>query len=197
MALNNQVRAGFFFCIFHLLSKNLSCKCWYFDTWYYNLASELIKNVFLTIYCFHFVNEFCLLSPTLLLQEDVVKLTEKCGLSSAGSSSPVATPRRTPEELKSNILKAQAEAAALKVSNRTHISSHDWNKKKHHCQLRCMSLFYWKCVLSYNIFFGRPFPVYLWLFAFLCLCFLCDFFFFFSWCAHTSFPLFYKLFKHQ
>lgn len=62
-----------------------------------------------------------------MLQEDVVKLTEKCGLSSTGSSSPVATPRRTPEELKSNILKAQAEAAALKVSNRAHTSSHNWN----------------------------------------------------------------------
>ncbi|XP_076603017.1 band 4.1-like protein 5 isoform X2 [Chaetodon auriga] len=47
-------------------------------------------------------------------QEDMVKLTEKCGLSSTGSSSPVVTPLRTPEDLKSNILKAQAEAAALK-----------------------------------------------------------------------------------
>uniref|UniRef100_A0A672G3N2 Erythrocyte membrane protein band 4.1 like 5 n=1 Tax=Salarias fasciatus TaxID=181472 RepID=A0A672G3N2_SALFA len=46
--------------------------------------------------------------------EDVVKLTEKCVLNSAGSS-PVVTPLRTPEDLKSNILKAQAEAAALKV----------------------------------------------------------------------------------
>ncbi|XP_026151151.1 band 4.1-like protein 5 isoform X3 [Mastacembelus armatus] len=46
-------------------------------------------------------------------QEDVVKLTEKCGLSSTGSS-PVVTPLRTPEDLKSNILKAQAEAAGLK-----------------------------------------------------------------------------------
>ena len=45
-----------------------------------------------------------------------MKLTEKCGLNSAGSSSPVATPLRPPEDLKSNILKAQAEAAALKVS---------------------------------------------------------------------------------
>lgn len=54
-----------------------------------------------------------------VLQEDVVKLTEKCGLNSTGSS-PVVTPLRTPEDLKSNILKAQAEAAALKVccSNR-------------------------------------------------------------------------------
>lgn len=58
-----------------------------------------------------------MLPPNLLLQEDVVKLTEKCGLSSTGSSSPVATPLRTPEDLKSNILKAQAEAAALKVRN--------------------------------------------------------------------------------
>lgn len=55
-------------------------------------------------------------------QEDVVKLTEKCGLnSSAGSGSPVATPRRTPEDLKSNILKAQAEAAALMSSLEDHV----------------------------------------------------------------------------
>ncbi|XP_038551192.1 band 4.1-like protein 5 isoform X2 [Micropterus salmoides] len=47
--------------------------------------------------------------------EDVVKITEKCGLSSTGNS-PVVTPLRTPEDLKSNILKAQAEAAALKGS---------------------------------------------------------------------------------
>ncbi|XP_068602792.1 band 4.1-like protein 5 [Brachionichthys hirsutus] len=48
-------------------------------------------------------------------QEDVVKLTEKLGLSNAGSSSsPVVTPLRVPEDLKSNILKAEAEAAALK-----------------------------------------------------------------------------------
>ncbi|XP_054908779.1 band 4.1-like protein 5 isoform X3 [Poeciliopsis prolifica] len=46
-------------------------------------------------------------------QDDMVKLTEKCVLNSAGSS-PVVTPLRTPEDLKSNILKAQAEAAALK-----------------------------------------------------------------------------------
>uniref|UniRef100_A0A3B3Y5A6 FERM domain-containing protein n=1 Tax=Poecilia mexicana TaxID=48701 RepID=A0A3B3Y5A6_9TELE len=46
-------------------------------------------------------------------QDDLVKLTEKCVLNSAGSS-PVVTPLRTPEDLKSNILKAQAEAAALK-----------------------------------------------------------------------------------
>uniref|UniRef100_A0A667Z787 Band 4.1-like protein 5 n=1 Tax=Myripristis murdjan TaxID=586833 RepID=A0A667Z787_9TELE len=51
--------------------------------------------------------------------EDVVKLTEKCGLSSVGSS-PVVTPLRPPEDLKSNILKAQVEAAALKVSDRIH-----------------------------------------------------------------------------
>uniref|UniRef100_A0A667Z783 Erythrocyte membrane protein band 4.1 like 5 n=1 Tax=Myripristis murdjan TaxID=586833 RepID=A0A667Z783_9TELE len=50
---------------------------------------------------------------------DVVKLTEKCGLSSVGSS-PVVTPLRPPEDLKSNILKAQVEAAALKVSDRIH-----------------------------------------------------------------------------
>uniref|UniRef100_A0A1A7XI14 Band 4.1-like protein 5 n=1 Tax=Iconisemion striatum TaxID=60296 RepID=A0A1A7XI14_9TELE len=46
-------------------------------------------------------------------QDDVVKLTEKCSLNSSGSS-PVVTPLRPPEDLKSNILKAQAEAAALK-----------------------------------------------------------------------------------
>ena len=63
----------------------------------------------------------CVASHTLFLQEDVVKITEKCGLSSTGSSgSPVTTPLRTPEDLKSNILKAQVEAAALKV--RTNIS---------------------------------------------------------------------------
>lgn len=45
-----------------------------------------------------------------------MKLTEKCGLSSAGSS-PVVPPLCTPEDLKSNILKAQVEAAALKVGN--------------------------------------------------------------------------------
>uniref|UniRef100_A0A8D3D2Y1 Erythrocyte membrane protein band 4.1 like 5 n=1 Tax=Scophthalmus maximus TaxID=52904 RepID=A0A8D3D2Y1_SCOMX len=44
-------------------------------------------------------------------QEDVLKLTEKCDLSSTGGS-PVVTPLRIPEDLKSNILKAQAEAAA-------------------------------------------------------------------------------------
>ncbi|XP_070770338.1 band 4.1-like protein 5 [Enoplosus armatus] len=53
-------------------------------------------------------------------QEDVVKLTEKCGLSSTGSS-PVVTPLRTPEDLKSNILKAQAEAAAIKGSLEEHV----------------------------------------------------------------------------
>uniref|UniRef100_G3NYA7 Erythrocyte membrane protein band 4.1 like 5 n=1 Tax=Gasterosteus aculeatus aculeatus TaxID=481459 RepID=G3NYA7_GASAC len=53
-------------------------------------------------------------------QEDVVKLTEKCGLSSAGSS-PVVPPLCTPEDLKSNILKAQVEAAALKGSLEEHV----------------------------------------------------------------------------
>lgn len=62
----------------------------------------------------------CLASHPFFLQEDVVKITEKCGLSSTGSSSsPVATPLRTPEDLKSNILKAQVEAAALKVRTNT------------------------------------------------------------------------------
>jgi len=49
-----------------------------------------------------------------------VKLTEKCALNSTGSS-PAVTPLCVPEELKSNILKAQAEAAALKVRNRASI----------------------------------------------------------------------------
>ncbi|XP_056144972.1 band 4.1-like protein 5 [Lampris incognitus] len=48
-------------------------------------------------------------------QEDVLKLTDKYSLNSVGSS-PVVTPLRPPEDLKSNILKAQAEAAALKGS---------------------------------------------------------------------------------
>ncbi|PWA31241.1 hypothetical protein CCH79_00002972, partial [Gambusia affinis] len=50
-------------------------------------------------------------------QDDVVKLTEKCVLNSAGSS-PIVTPLHTSEDLKSNILKAQAEAAALKARTR-------------------------------------------------------------------------------
>ncbi|XP_029968713.1 band 4.1-like protein 5 [Salarias fasciatus] len=59
--------------------------------------------------------------------EDVVKLTEKCVLNSAGSS-PVVTPLRTPEDLKSNILKAQAEAAALKTPLEDHaVSAGDKN----------------------------------------------------------------------
>ncbi|KAL6100564.1 epb41l5 [Pungitius sinensis] len=53
-------------------------------------------------------------------QEDVVKLTEKCGLSSAGSS-PAVAPLCPPEDLKSNILKAQVEAAALKGSLEEHV----------------------------------------------------------------------------
>ncbi|CAB1328602.1 unnamed protein product, partial [Coregonus sp. 'balchen'] len=44
-------------------------------------------------------------------QEDVVKLTEKCLNSVGSSSSPVLAPLRPPDDLKSNILKAQAEAA--------------------------------------------------------------------------------------
>uniref|UniRef100_A0A6Q2YJW3 FERM domain-containing protein n=1 Tax=Esox lucius TaxID=8010 RepID=A0A6Q2YJW3_ESOLU len=47
-------------------------------------------------------------------QEDVVKLTEKCLNSVGSTSSPVLAPLRPPEDLKSNILKAQVEAA-LKV----------------------------------------------------------------------------------
>uniref|UniRef100_A0A8C1L0P3 Erythrocyte membrane protein band 4.1 like 5 n=1 Tax=Cyprinus carpio TaxID=7962 RepID=A0A8C1L0P3_CYPCA len=50
--------------------------------------------------------------PLICLQEEVAKLTEK-SLNSEGSS-PVLKQLRCPEELKSNILKAQAEAA-LKV----------------------------------------------------------------------------------
>uniref|UniRef100_A0A7N8Y1P0 Erythrocyte membrane protein band 4.1 like 5 n=1 Tax=Mastacembelus armatus TaxID=205130 RepID=A0A7N8Y1P0_9TELE len=68
-----------------------------------------------TMYLFYVF--MCSPPLTLLQQEDVVKLTEKCGLSSTGSS-PVVTPLRTPEDLKSNILKAQAEAAGLKVRTR-------------------------------------------------------------------------------
>ncbi|XP_056915028.1 band 4.1-like protein 5 isoform X1 [Takifugu flavidus] len=52
------------------------------------------------------------------VEEDVVKIMEKCSLSSTASSSPGATPLRTPEDLKSNILKAQAEAAAVVVRDR-------------------------------------------------------------------------------
>lgn len=58
-----------------------------------------------------------------LLQEDVVKITEKCSLSSTASSSPGATPLRTPEDLKSNILKAQAEAAVVMVRDATQSSN--------------------------------------------------------------------------
>lgn len=53
-----------------------------------------------------------------LVQEDVVKIMEKCSLSSTASSSPAVTPLRTPEDLKSNILKAQAEASAIVVRDR-------------------------------------------------------------------------------
>ncbi|XP_057708032.1 band 4.1-like protein 5 [Corythoichthys intestinalis] len=48
-------------------------------------------------------------------QEDIVKIREKRCLNSADSS-PVITPLRAPDNLKSNILKAQAEAATLKVA---------------------------------------------------------------------------------
>ncbi|XP_055009102.1 band 4.1-like protein 5 isoform X2 [Boleophthalmus pectinirostris] len=47
--------------------------------------------------------------------QELVKLTEKAVLSSSGPA-PLPTPLRTPDILKSNILKAQAEAAACKVS---------------------------------------------------------------------------------
>ncbi|CAL8266308.1 unnamed protein product [Lota lota] len=52
-------------------------------------------------------------------QKDLVKLSDKSVLSAVGSS-PVVTPRRPPEELKSNILKAQAEAASHKGSFEDH-----------------------------------------------------------------------------
>uniref|UniRef100_A0A8C7L2Q8 Erythrocyte membrane protein band 4.1 like 5 n=1 Tax=Oncorhynchus kisutch TaxID=8019 RepID=A0A8C7L2Q8_ONCKI len=58
------------------------------------------------------------------VSEDVVKLTEKC-LNSVGSS-PVLAPLRPPEDLKSNILKAQAEAA-LKGSLEEHVVIGDKN----------------------------------------------------------------------
>ncbi|KAL0963931.1 hypothetical protein UPYG_G00315490 [Umbra pygmaea] len=59
-------------------------------------------------------------------QEDVVKLTDKC-LNSVGTpSNPVVTPLRPPEDLKSNILKAQAEAA-LKGSLEDHVVTGDKN----------------------------------------------------------------------
>lgn len=67
-------------------------------------------------------------------QEDLVKLSEKCGLSSAGSS-PAVTPLRTPEDLKSNILKAQVEAAALKVNNGSGVKCsrkrREWQDERH------------------------------------------------------------------
>lgn len=51
------------------------------------------------------------------MQEEVVKLTEK-SLNSVGNS-PVLNQLKPPDELKSNILKAQAEAA-LKVLKHSH-----------------------------------------------------------------------------
>lgn len=80
-----------------------------------NLNMALNNQV---IYPFLYI--VCIVSVTqhacaVSLQEDVVKITEKCSLSSTASSSPGATPLRTPEDLKSNILKAQAEAAAVVV----------------------------------------------------------------------------------
>ncbi|XP_018601759.1 band 4.1-like protein 5 isoform X2 [Scleropages formosus] len=61
-------------------------------------------------------------------QGDVEKLTEKC--LSGVTVSPVLTPLRPPEELKSNILKAQVEAA-LKGSRDEHVASGEKN-----CNLR-------------------------------------------------------------
>uniref|UniRef100_A0A7N6BW06 FERM domain-containing protein n=1 Tax=Anabas testudineus TaxID=64144 RepID=A0A7N6BW06_ANATE len=69
---------------------------------------------------FLFFNWVCMSNLTLVQQEDVVKVTEKCGLNSTGSS-PNVTPLRTPEDLKSNILKAQAEAAAHKGPVEEHV----------------------------------------------------------------------------
>lgn len=55
-----------------------------------------------------------------------MKITEKCSLSSTASSSPGATPLRTPEDLKSNILKAQAEAAAVMVRDAAVFQSQEY-----------------------------------------------------------------------
>uniref|UniRef100_A0A8C9VCE4 Erythrocyte membrane protein band 4.1 like 5 n=1 Tax=Scleropages formosus TaxID=113540 RepID=A0A8C9VCE4_SCLFO len=65
---------------------------------------------------------------SLVPQGDVEKLTEKC--LSGVTVSPVLTPLRPPEELKSNILKAQVEAA-LKGSRDEHVASGEKN-----CNLR-------------------------------------------------------------
>lgn len=90
--------------------------------------------------------------PTMLQQEDVVKLTEKCGLSSTGSS-PVVTPLCTPEDLKSNILKAQAEAAALKVRNRPHQTE---------CNVLCSDHRFERCKRPMNMFrtVSRQFSIF-------------------------------------
>ncbi|KAM8857421.1 band 4.1-like protein 5 isoform 2-T3 [Synchiropus picturatus] len=53
-------------------------------------------------------------------QEDIVKIADKCVLSSTGSS-PEFPLLRTPDNMKSNILKAQVEAAALKGCLEEHI----------------------------------------------------------------------------
>ncbi|XP_061091419.1 band 4.1-like protein 5 isoform X3 [Conger conger] len=66
-------------------------------------------------------------------QEDVMKLTEKC-LNSM-SSSPVLAPLRPTEDLKSNILKAQAEAA-LKVSREEHVVTGEKNCNVQEAALR-------------------------------------------------------------
>lgn len=80
-------------------------------------------GVDLVFYLYSLSFVLCELSVVRLLQEDVVKITEKCSLSSPASSSPGTTPMRTPEDLKSNILKAQAEAAAVMVREATHSSN--------------------------------------------------------------------------
>ncbi|KAM6970557.1 band 4.1-like protein 5 [Aplochiton taeniatus] len=59
------------------------------------------------------------LNMTMNNQEDIVKLTDKC-LNSVGGSPVLAAPLRPPEDLKSNILKAQAIEAALKGSMEDH-----------------------------------------------------------------------------
>lgn len=97
----------------------------------------------MTVYLFFY--GICMSNLSLLQQEDVVKVTEKCGLSSTGSS-PNVTPLRTPEDLKSNILKAQAEAAALKVRS----TLWELNRKKRERRSGC-SYSTW---IRFNNFWG-------------------------------------------
>uniref|UniRef100_A0A8C5FTG0 Erythrocyte membrane protein band 4.1 like 5 n=1 Tax=Gadus morhua TaxID=8049 RepID=A0A8C5FTG0_GADMO len=69
------------------------------------------KNVNVNMICL----SLCLTVNVCLCEKELGKLSDKSVLSAVGSS-PVVTPRRPPEEQKSNILKAQAEAAAHKGS---------------------------------------------------------------------------------